>query len=135
MTYSNISGQRKVWVGNNSSMNSSNNSAGVSAFCKIFNAFDKSNDDDDKEIIHSIAWVHLDTDSNSVTTQYGTRGGMSGEFDESDIVYIMLCSGFDQASTGSAVSDGTWKLWYRISCSTEGFSPEWRLSGRTHLHK
>ena len=134
MNYTNINGQRKIWVGNNSSMNSSNNAAGVSAFCKIFNPFDKSNDDDDKEIIHSISWVHLDTNNNSVTTQYGTRGSMSGEFDESDLVYIMVCSGFDPASTSSGTSDGTWKLWYRVSCSTGGFAPEWRLTGRPLDH-
>ena len=60
---------------------------------------------------------------------------MSDEFDESDLVYIMLCSGFDPASTSSGTSDGTWKVWYRVSYSSEGFSPEYRLNGRTHLHK
>ena len=135
VNYSNINTQRKAWVGNKASMNSGNHANGRSVFAKLFNPFDRSNDDDDKEQIHAIAWVHLDANNNSYTTQYGTRGGMTDEFDEADLVYIMLCSGFDPASSGSGASDGTWKVWYRVSYSSEGFAPEYRLNGRTHLHK
>jgi len=135
LNYTNINGQRKIWAGDKASMNSSNNADGVSAFAKLFNPFDRSSDDDDKEQIHAIAWVHLNSANHSIASQYGTRGGMTTEFDESDLVYIMLCSGFDPASTSSGTSDGTWKVWYRVSYSSEGFSPEYRLNGRTHLHK
>jgi hypothetical protein len=135
MTYSNLTansgaGNGKVYYGTQSSMNSGSNSASDRAMINISHSIDTRADDDGNEIIHAILFNHLD--SNLALIANGQKSGLSQEYDAGDLVYIMLSSGYDVASTSEpgAVTDNTWKVWYRLNYSPQGLDPEYRVAGR-----
>lgn len=132
MTYSNLltNGQGKVYYGTQSSMNSGSHADSDRAMINISHSIDTTADDDGKEIIHGILFNHLDSDLALIAN--GQKSGLSQEFDEGDLVYIMLSSGYDRASSEApgAVTDNTWKVWYRLNYSPQGLNPEYRVAGR-----
>ena len=111
-------------------MNSGSNSASDRAMVNISHSIDTRADDDGKEIIHAILFNHLD--SNLALIANGQKSGLSQEYDAGDLVYIMLSSGYDNASSSEpgAVTDNTWKVWYRLNYTPQGLDPEYRVAGR-----
>ena len=140
MTYSNLANQKgKVYYGTQAGMNSTTHDASDRAMINISHSIDTRADDDGNEIIHAVLFNHLD--SNLALIANGQKSGLSQEYDASDLVYIMLSSGYDlqadaayggggQPAAPSAVTDNTWKVWYRLNYSPQGLDPEYRVAGR-----
>ena len=131
LTYSNLSnGDGKIYYGTQSGMNSGSNAASDRAMINISHSIDTRADDDGNEIIHAVLFNHLD--SNLALIANGQKSGLSQEYDAGDLVYIMLSSGYDTeiASEPGAVTDNTWKVWYRLNYSPQGLDPEYRVAGR-----
>ena len=131
MTYSNLANQKgKVYYGTQSGMNSTTSEYSDRAMINISHSIDTRADDDGKEIIHAVLFNHLD--SNLALIANGQKSGLSQEYDAGDLVYIMLSSGYDTeiASEPGAVTDNTWKVWYRLNYTPQGLDPEYRVAGR-----
>jgi hypothetical protein len=130
-TYSNLTnGSGKWYVGTANGMNSGSHADSDRFLFHVFNPVDTSGDDDNNEITHVISYANLN--SNFAALQHGAKTNITQEYDQGDMVYIMISSGFDVQSTSEpgANTDNTWKIWYRLNYSPQGVDPEYRLSGR-----
>ena len=135
-TYSNLtSGSCKWYVGTANGMNSGTNAASDRFMFHIFNALDTSGDDDNNEITHVISYANINSDLNAL--QHGAKTNVTQEYDQGDLCYLMISSGFDNASTSQPAndSDGTWKIWYRLNFSPQGIDPEYRTTTRGLLNR
>ena len=131
ITYSNLAnGNGKVYYGTSAGMNSGSNAASDRVMVNLGHAVDTRGDDDNNEITHYISFNHMD--SNFASIAHGAKVNITQEYDQSDIVYVMVCSGYDNESTSEpgAVTDNTWKCWYRLNYSPQGVDPEYRVAGR-----
>ena len=136
MTYSNkTDGKGKWYVGTANGVNSGLHADSDRFIFNIFNPVDTSGDDDGNEVTHAITYAHLN--SNFAAIHHGAKTNVTQEYDQGDFVYLMISSAFDNASTSqpNANTDNTWKVWYRLSWSPQGVDPEYRLTGRGHLHQ
>ena len=130
-TYSNMTnGKGKWYVGTSNGMNSGLHDDSDRFLFHIFNALDTSGDDDGNEITHVISYAHLNDDLAAI--HHGAKTNVTQEYDQSDLVYLMVSSAFDNASTSqpNGNTNNTWKLWYRLNFSPQSVDPEYRLSGR-----
>ena len=135
VTYSNLTnGNGKWYVGTANGDNSGTHADSDRILINISNPIDTSGDDDGNEITHNITYANLN--SNYAALQQGSKNNVTQEYDQGDLVYIMLSSAFDVASTSdpNANTDNTWKVWYRVNWSPQGVNPEYMLTGRTADH-
>jgi hypothetical protein len=132
VTCSNMAnGAGKWYVGTQNGENSGANAASDRILCSISNPIDTSGDDDGNEITHNITYMNLN--SSLAALQQGSKNNNTQEYDQGDMVYIMLASAFDTESNSEpgANSDNTWKVWYRVNWSPQGIDPQYLLAGRT----
>lgn len=135
-TYSNkTDGKGKWFVGTASGVNSGLHANSDRFLFHIFNPMDTSSDDDGNEITHAITYAHID--ANLAAIHHGAKTNINQEYDQGDLVYLMVSSAFDNASTSQPGNntDNTWKAWYRLSWSPQSIDPEYRIAGRGLTHQ